>query len=342
MDAERPEEAWLEAAASWIEVKQGADWWQAWRSGVGERHAAAAPDGPPALAMQWAETLPQFEALELIRLARRLPDAAEALDTTADQLAAWEATLVLEHEKLQHWLSGVSDDDGGRATPAPVVGSVDVTDSIATVHLDGGLDALRLEARDSVVQVMVNTRHGRRSLDSVLDDHRRRLRSLRKEGGSDQARRYDAMAAELSSEAADLGTFPAIAAELHGLVAQVHLQRGRAEAMEAAAATALALDPHCGPALLCLGEYHLKRARLSGAPRGFEQAASHYEHAAEHATRLAARRLARFNAVLARDGAGQRGVAAEHLRRLRSELPPDHPQQQRLHEVERGWRVDAT
>ena len=326
---DRSIDAWLRHAERLLGETHGDDWLATWREGVARRHGEDGPAQPNSLVREWRQLVPRRVQWELVSLLARLPELAAAVDEAAGyevadedshRLDRWSETLKTEYRAVQRRVrpAGPSAAKGAQA--------VSVSDGMAEVHVAGGLDALHLEVSDSIVQITVNTSNGRRSLDDLLDDHRRRLRALRHEGGADLARRYDALAAEVAREAEDLAAYPAVAADLLGLVGQIHLQRGQAEHMHEATGRALTYDPQCSTALLCLGEYHLKRGRASGSATEYAQAADHYRLAAAGTARSAVRWLARYNEVLALDGAGRRREARDRLTELRASLPPGHGQ----------------
>jgi hypothetical protein len=157
--------------------------------------------------------------------------------------------------------------------------SVIVQDGISDIELTGDIGEFIL--KDSVVNINLNTKNGRKSASDQFHQYRRDLRSLRTKPGKSTVKELDAMIVDLNEMAQSflqIGS-NSIAAQYMALMARGQFMRGKVDNMWDTVETALSLDPHCEFALLHLGEFHsniAKRLSNSDAAKIDWQKASHY------------------------------------------------------------------
>ncbi len=176
--------------------------------------------------------------------------------------------------------------------------SVIIQDSTSDIELTGDIGEFVL--KDSVVNINLNTKNGRRKASDQFHEFRRELRTLRTKPGKRTVKELDAMIVDLNEMAQSflqIGS-TSIAAQYMALMARGQFMRGKVDNMWETVETALSLDPHCEFALLHLGEFHANIARRlsdSGAARSdWSKAAYYLRICREHAESDGARNNAGF------------------------------------------------
>lgn len=136
-----------------------------------------------------------------------------------------------------------------------------LSDSASDLNISGEIG--EFVVRDSVVNINLETKGGRRKADEMFHDYRRQLRTLRTKPGKKTVKELDALIIDLNELAQSfiqLGS-TSIAAQYMALMARGQFMRGKVDEMWKSSETALSLDPNCEFALLHLGEFHGNIAR---------------------------------------------------------------------------------